>query len=233
MPLSTAADYIGGKVLDVKFSPNYADDAEVLALTTSATEATLENVIVEKTVDSMNWNESYKPVTFYIDSTQIAAEAGFLAFGDNYDANGGKVFIALSSTDNNEVYRVPMSTASGTTSKKATQMKANDDGDVDVIYSLSYNSGKLAFGTDKDIKVNTKADSSTTASDWTSAADETQGRVPSGINMLVAFNADASALYAATSNVTDVNTSVDDTFGSVFASSSNYTSFDGSFSYQR
>jgi hypothetical protein len=233
MGVSEAGNFYNGDVLDVKFSPNYADDAMVLALTNSdvdgETMAVLQNVIIENHVETMNWNESYKPVVFEVDGEYVFANSGFLAIGDNYNANGGKVFIALDSEDKDEVFRVSMST--GSALKNAVSMNANEEYDIDEICSLDYKAGKLAVGTDKDIKVNIKADTSTSADDWSSAADETTGKVPSGVNMLVAFSANAAALYAATANYTDSEYEdydiEDGTFGSVFALSSDYKSFDG------
>jgi hypothetical protein len=234
MDLSEAEYFFSGDILDVKFSPNYADDAMVLALTNSevdgATMAVLQNVIIDNHIENTFWNESYKPFGFQYHNDYIQAEAGFMAFGDGYSANSGKVFVALTSETCCDVYKAVMQT--GSVMKNAVSMNANEDGDIEVIYSLDYQSGKIAIGAGgyhKDIKVNTKADTSTSADDWTSAADETKGKVPSGINFKVAFSANASTLYAATSNYTDTNVygSNAGKFGSVFASSTNYRSFDG------
>lgn len=235
MPISTANGFIEGDVLDVKFSPKYDDDAQVLVLSNSDV-AVLQNVVVEKDIDSMNWNESYKPVVFEADSDSVIAINGYLAIEDDYNANGGKVFIALDTNEDvdangkDEVFRVAMST--GSSNKKATLLKANEEDDINTICSLNYEAGKLAVGTNDNIVVNAKADTSTSADDWTSALDEAAGKTPSGVNMLVVFSTDAEELYVATENYVDIEDEVnydivDGTFGSVFASSTDFQTFDG------
>jgi hypothetical protein len=146
--------------LAVKFSPNYADDAQILALT-NGTKVYLQNIIVENTVLNSTWNDSYKLVSFpdKDDNDVVETDSAFMAFGSNYDANGGKVFVAINITGRPEVWRASMQ--SGSNTKKATLMNANTEADMATINSISYNSNKLAIGDDADIIVNSKAYSST------------------------------------------------------------------------
>ena len=81
-------------------------------------------------------------------------------------------------------------------------------------------SGVLAVGLENDIMINTKAATSSVTEDWIS--DRVEGKLPTGDDMFVAFSPTSDMLYAATANY-DFGIH----FGSVFAASSDYKSFDG------
>jgi hypothetical protein len=227
-----AFDYITGDVKAVKFSTDYADDGEILAVVDNETDGIfLQTAFIANDISETYWNDTMKTVVFDEDGgDQILDGSTWINLPSDYTSEGStaKVFVGISNYDDasaTEVYRVSMALGDiADAPKKATSLKMNVDEIVGYIASMDYKgtaaSGVLAVGVENDIMINTKAATSTDAADWIS--DSVEGKLPTGDDPLVAFSPTSTMLYAATANY-----GYDGPFGSVFAASSDYKSFDG------
>ena len=93
-----AADYFTGDVLAVKFSTDYADDGEILAVVDNSTEGVvLQTAFIASDISDTYWNDTMKYVTFDDNDGDPVeyADYALIELPSDYSAEGStaKVFV--------------------------------------------------------------------------------------------------------------------------------------------
>jgi hypothetical protein len=200
--------------LAVAFAPDYASSDMILALVNGEGSAILSLAIagkndimdVEYDVEATFWNNADEP-------SPVGSDAGFMAFPNNYTSDDNAiVFVSLSGVD---AYRVDLNAENYDSA--ATNLRL-DKKSTAASYSIAYKGtaedGTLAVGLSDKIWTSTNADTVDGAATW-SKSKKTFGQ-----DFEVVFSPTDNKLYAASQNGANE-------FGSAFAVSTDYTSFNG------
>jgi hypothetical protein len=201
----TNASIGGGTVLTAQFSPNYQNDAEILAVVSGAifTGMTEPGTLLETKFATADWNATVRaarlnnPATASIDPPGVGAitEATMasLAFPSDYDSSSStlnRVYVALGGVPGLDVFRVNGTIGLGNPTVAAalnlvgTIPEANSSS---IAYTGTAASGTLAVGQAAGgVFVATTPNATAT---WAGAANG-----PTGLNVLVAFPANSTTL---------------------------------------
>jgi hypothetical protein len=217
-----------GNVLKAELSPNYQNDAEILAVFTGVTNASVTGVIDTGTVletkfATSAWNTTVRPAQLMqADGTTAISTATMasLAFPSDYDSSSStlnRVYVALGDNAGGayDVWRVNGSISGLGSAVKATNIKLSDQIGPD-IQSLAYTgtagTGTLIAGTvDGHVWAATTPNGTAT---WTGAANP-----PTGVNVVAVFPKGSTTLFTATAN------EVTPGFGSAISTSTDYNTF--------